>query len=196
MLEKKSTHIRKEEIVLATLQVIGERGAGSVTIAAIAERAGMSEANIYRHFRGKGEIFQAVAGHIGATLMARAAMIAAGSGRPLEKLRTIFLRHFDLVADNPGIPRFVFSEEVHLRDRKLAEEMAQRMASYVETIAGVIAAGTAEGDFRAGLLPRETAMTLLGMISFTAIRWSLADHSFDIRDAANRLWENFTTLVC
>lgn len=195
MQQKKSTSIRKDEIVQATLRVIGERGSSAVTIAGIAETAGMSEANIYRHFSGKDAVFRAVADFIGAKLMARAATLAAGSGRPAAKLKAVFFNHMALIAENPGMPRFIFSEEVHLRDRELARSMAMRMGSYVESIAGIIAAGVEEGDFREGIYPRETAMTLLGMISFTALRWSISNYAFDVKLEAERMWENFQMLA-
>lgn len=82
MLPKKSTRIRKEEIVQAAIQVIGAQGVNSLTIAAIAGRAGMSEANIYRHFGGKQEILSALADFIGTEVMGKAAAIAGGSGPP------------------------------------------------------------------------------------------------------------------
>ena len=55
-MEKKSTRIRKEEIVQAAFAVLGKGGTKAFTITAIAKTAGMSEANIYRHFGGKDDI--------------------------------------------------------------------------------------------------------------------------------------------
>jgi AcrR family transcriptional regulator len=196
MLPKKSTRIRKEEIVQAALEVIGKNGVRSLTIAAIAAAAGMSEANLYRHFGGKDEIFTALADYIGSAVMGKAATIAAGSRGPLEKLETIFMSHMSLIAEQPGIPRLVFSEDVHLGNRKLAETIAFRMGSYVETITGVIAAGIQEGELRQELSPRETAITLLGMIPITVLRWNLTGTSFDIKKEADLLWGNFLRLIC
>lgn len=195
MLVKKSTRVRKEEIVQAALEVIGKYGVRALTIAAIAESAGMSEANIYRHFGGKEEIFSSLADYIGTAVMGKAAAIAAGSRKPLEKLETIFSSHITLVAEHPGIPRFIFSEDVHLGNRKLAETIAFRIGNYVETVSGIIAAGVAEGDLRQDISPRETALTLIGMIQFTALRWTIGGASFDIREEAEKLWNNFLRLV-
>lgn len=195
MLPKKSTRIRKEEIVQAALEVIGKNGVRALTIAAIATTAGMSEANLYRHFGGKDEIFSALADYIGSVVMGKAATIAAGSRGPLEKLETIFMSHMSLIAEQPGIPRLVFSEDIQLGNRQLAETIAFRMGSYVETIAGVIAAGIQEGELRQDLSPRETAITLLGMIPITVLRWNLAGTSFDIKKEADLLWGNFLRLI-
>jgi len=195
MLEKKSTRIRKEEIIQAAIEVVGSKGVRALTIAAIANSAGMSEANIYRHFSGKGEIYFALAEFIGSAVMGNAAAIAGGSRKPLEKLETIFFSHITLITEHPGIPRFVFSEDIHLGQRSVADSLALRIGNYIETVTGVIAAGIAEGELRPGLSPRETALTLLGMIQFTALRWTISNASFDMRPEAEKLWQNFMILV-
>ena len=196
MLQKKSTRVRKEEIVRAALEVVGSKGVGALTISAISATAGMSEANIYRHFRGKDEILSALADFIGSAVMGKAAAIAGSSRRPLEKLESIFFSHIALVAEHPGIPRFVFSDDIHLGHRSLADILAIRIGNYIETITGVIVAGIAEGEIKPGLSPRETALTLLGMIQFTALRSSISNASFELRPEAEKLWQNFTSLVC
>jgi len=195
MLEKKSTRVRKEEIVQAALEVVGSKGVRALTIAAIANSAGMSEANIYRHFSGKDEIYSALAEFIGSAVMGNAAAIAGGSRKPLEKLETIFFSHITLITEHPGIPRFVFSEDIHLGQRSVADSLALRIGNYIATVTGVIAAGIAEGELRPGLSPRETALTLLGMIQFTALRWTISNASFEIRPEAEKLWQNFMILV-
>lgn len=195
MLEKKSTRVRKEEIIQAALEVVGRNGVRALTIAAIAASAGMSEANIYRHFSGKDDIYSAVAEFIGSSVMSNASAIAGGSRKPLEKLETIYFSHVALIIEHPGIPRFVFSDDIHLGQRNLADTLALRIGNYIETITGVIAAGIAEGDLKPGLSPRETALTLLGMIQFTTLRWTISNASFEIRPEAEKLWQNFLTLV-
>jgi len=195
MLAKKSTRVRKEEIIQAALEVIGSKGVRALTIAAIATSAGMSEANIYRHFSGKDQIFAALAEFIGTSVMGKAAAIAGSSRKPLEKLHTIFFSHISLIVENPGIPRFVFSDDIHLGHRGIADNLAQRIGNYIETITGIIAAGIAEGEIKPGISPRETALTLLGMIQFTALRWTMSAGSFEIQPEAEKLWENFCLIV-
>lgn len=195
MIPKKSTRIRKEEIVLAAFDVVGKKGVRALTIATIAEAAGMSEANLYRHFDGKDAIFSALAEYIGCTVMGKAATTAASSGKPLEKLEMIFFSHMSIIAEQPGIPRFIFSEDVHLGNSSVSNVLSTRIGNYVETLSGIIAAGIKEGELKQGLAPRETALTLLGMIQFTALRWTIGGATFDIKDEAQRLWINFLHLV-
>ena len=100
-----------------------------------------------------------------------------------------------IITEHPGIPRFVYSEDVHLGNRSVAEILAQRIGNYVETLSGIIAAGIYEGELKQDLSPRETALTLLGMIQFTALRWTIGGVSFDIREDAQKLWNNFLRLI-
>ncbi|MGC1404909.1 MAG: TetR/AcrR family transcriptional regulator [Thermodesulfobacteriota bacterium] len=196
MLSKKNTQVRKEEIVQAAFKVLGKGGAKALTIAAIAKTAEMSEANIYRHFSGKDDIYSALADFIGEAVMGKAAIIAAGSRKPLKKLETIFFSHIELIEEHPGMPRLIFSEDIRLGNRKLGEKISLRLRGYVETLAGIFAAGINEGDFRQGLSPRETALTFLGLIQSTALRWTIGRESFDMKAEARKLWENFMQLVC
>jgi len=93
------------------------------------------------------------------------------------------------------MPRFMFSEDVHLGNRAVANTLAMRINNYVETLSGIIAAGMNEGGLNPELSPRETALTFLGMIQFTALRWTISGEAFDIREEAQKLWSNFLRLI-
>ena len=47
---------RKEEIIIATLELAAEKGLGTVSMAHIADRIGIKKASIYNHFKSKEEI--------------------------------------------------------------------------------------------------------------------------------------------
>ena len=56
--KKVSTRIRQEQITRAALEVISSEGVQGLTTANIARRAGISEANLYRHFENKEAILK------------------------------------------------------------------------------------------------------------------------------------------
>jgi AcrR family transcriptional regulator len=55
-LVRQTTTIRKQQIIEATRRLITDKGMEAVTIDAIAETVGFSEAAIYRHFSSKQQI--------------------------------------------------------------------------------------------------------------------------------------------
>lgn len=195
MSPKRTSHIRRPEIVNAALKIIGGSGVRALTVAAIAREAGMTEMNLYRHFAGKDEILLAVGERVGEEIMDRAAAIAGGRKEPLAKLKAIFDSHISAVSTTPGIPRFVLSEEIHLGHPELARQMANRLGRYVEILSGIVSAGIAEGRFRKELSPRHTAMTLLGTIQFAVMRRFVGNMPLGMGKEAGDLWRNFRSML-
>ena len=51
---------RKEEIILATLELASENGLKSISMAQIAEKIGIKAPSLYNHFKSKDEIVKAM----------------------------------------------------------------------------------------------------------------------------------------
>lgn len=51
---------RKEEIIMATLELAAEKGLGSVSMNMIADKVGIKKPSLYNHFVSKEEIVQAM----------------------------------------------------------------------------------------------------------------------------------------
>lgn len=49
---------RKEEIIIATLELAAEKGLGTVSMAQIADKIGIKKASLYNHFKSKEEIIE------------------------------------------------------------------------------------------------------------------------------------------
>lgn len=108
---RESTEVRQQQITDAALQVIGKKGIAGSTTAEIASVVGISEGNLYRHFKGKEDIIGSVIDKIGRDL-ASILEVAATVDDPVKKLEEIFRRHLAYIEEHVGIPRTIFSEEV------------------------------------------------------------------------------------
>jgi len=195
VLEKKATRVRQVEIVQAALNVIGRLGVSGLTIHEVALSAGMSEANIYRHFRNKQEVVKALVEFIGGQVTSRAAQLAGSSGKPLDKLEKVILAHTEMIAKNPGIPRLLFSDGGIATGGRIAQIMSSRIESFLDTIAGLLEAAATEGAVREGVASRETAVTILGMIQFSVLRWIGNQAEGKLVDEVTLLWGNFRQLL-
>lgn len=195
VLEKKATQVRQVEIVQAALNVIGRLGVSGLTIHEVALSAGMSEANIYRHFRNKQEVVKALVEFIGGQVTSRAAQLAGSSGKPLDKLERVILAHTEMIAKNPGIPRLLFSDGGIATGGRIAQVMSSRIESFLDTLAGLLEAAATEGAVREGIASRETAVTILGMIQFSVLRWIGNQTEGRLVDEVALLWGNFRRLL-
>lgn len=192
---KKDTKTRQTEIVAAAIGIIGEMGVRGLTTARLAGRLGMSEPNLYRHFADKQAILGAVVDEIGSSIAGKADTIACMDMPADMKLKKILESHVREVEAKSGIPRLVFSEEAHVADTALRDRLMKTIGAYMAVIERVVAEGIDAGVLRADLGAGETARTFLGMIQFTALRWSLSGFAFPLEDESGRLWDNFHRMV-
>lgn len=194
-MEKKDTKTRQAEIVGMAVAIIGEMGVSGLTTARLAKRLGMSEPNLYRHFSNKEAILSAVIDDIGAVIMDKAMSISVQSISPEEKLKNIMASHISEVEQRSGIPRLLFSEDMHVRYPLLRDKLMKRIGGYMSTIEKTVEEGKADGTFRKDINAMETARTYLGMVQFAAMRWSISGFAFPLREEGGRLWGNFSRMI-
>lgn len=81
---RQTTEVRQQQITEAALQVIGIKGISGATTTEIASEAGISEGNLYRHFKNKEDIIGSVFDKIG-TDLASILAAAPGNAEPIKK---------------------------------------------------------------------------------------------------------------
>lgn len=186
--------IRREQIVKAVLHVIGTRGMGSLTTAAIAREVGMSEANLYRHVKNKQEIYFSCFEYVRHRIRENMETAAAGTSSPVEMLRQFFLLQITLMQKNRGVPRFLFSDELHVQ-KKLRETIIKTMHGFSRRLASFIQDGQRRKLIRSDLDPRTTALMFIGLVQGLTFRWSLSGFSFSLTREGKKLWKNFETCI-
>jgi len=101
---------RRLEIVQAVLDLAGERGPDAITTQAIAERIGVTQGALFRHFRDKDAMWVAVFEWVRAALGAAVDAAIDDARSPLANLERVFVAHVGLVAEHPGVPRALYHE--------------------------------------------------------------------------------------
>lgn len=194
---KVSKDIRRDQIAQAALRIIARKGASGLTTAAIAEQAGISEANIYRHFRSKNEILSVTVEKIGEGLKRNIENVLKINSvdSPLKKLKKVFMLHLDYIEKNEGIPRLVFSDEMHLGNEELKQKLLQSISSYCAALESLIKEGQKTGIIINDINPKVSAVMFIGMVQVTALRWSLSSFSFPLVTEGMKLWENYEKCI-
>jgi len=190
-----SKDIRREQIVTAVLKLIGRYGMSGLTTAAIAKEMGFSEANIYRHFHNKQEILSETIKRIGEGLKHNVEVAVESTARPLDCLRQVFLLHLHYVEQSPGIPRLLFSDDIHANNSEIKPRLLEIVAAYVTSLEGIVREGIADGEIRESVDARATALTFVGMIQVSIIRWILSDFTLSIENEGLSLWDNYAACI-
>ena len=103
------TEERRRQLVDAALGIIAEAGLQRFTTAAIAERVGISEGALFRHFRNKQAIVVAALDRVEEVMFER---LPDRTDDPLDWLGQVVSYRVQMVHEHPGIPRIVFSDEL------------------------------------------------------------------------------------
>lgn len=193
---KVATEVRREQITQATFNVIARQGVKGLTVAAIAKQTGISEANLYRHFKNKDDILRQAVENVGAGLLENLRRIqGASSDEPLVRLRNLFRMHLGYIVENEGIPRLVFSEEIHLGNHEFREKLLNAINSYAQGVESFVREGQTKGSIHSEADASAVALTFIGMIQISTLKWSLNDFSFCLIDEGMRLWDNFERCI-
>ena len=193
---KVDTEVRREQITQAALDIIASDGVKGLTTSAIAGRVGISGANLYRHFQNKNEILNSVVAKIGGDLFRNLrAVRGAAPEDPLHKLTKLVRRHLEYTQHNKGIPRLVFSEEMHITNVPLKEKLLRIINSYTKEISSIIRDGQEAGIIKQNMDPQALALTIVGLIQVTMLKWSLDSSSFSPVDQGMKLWKNFERCI-
>ncbi|AGA32488.1 Transcriptional regulator, TetR family [Thioalkalivibrio nitratireducens DSM 14787] len=185
---RKPTEERREEIVQALLALAAERGASNVSTQAIADRVGIAQPTIFRHFPTRDAIFRAALDSIGRKLLDVLTPILSGRGPADTRLRKLLTRQLRFISRRKGLPRLIFSERLHLEDPELKVVVRSIMDRYTSRLETLLQEGTGQGCFRQDLEAAETARLIVAMIQGLVMRWSLSDFEFPLDQQGEVLW--------
>jgi AcrR family transcriptional regulator len=186
--EKLDTLVRREQIVQAALSLIGSHGLRRLSVASLARRVGLVPSALYRHFKGKDEVIEAVLQHIRDSLQENVRSVRAETTDPLERLRRLLMRHLAMVMDNGALPRIVFSEDVYAGRPSRRARMFAGIRTYLDEVAAIVRQGQTDGQIRPDVDPQTVATLFLGLIQPGAILWHMSDGAFDVTRDAERGW--------
>lgn len=179
---------RQREIVAAVLALARERGPDAITTQAIADRIGVTQGAIFRHFADKEAIWLAVFSWVRASLVAVFAAAVARAESPLERIEQAFLAHIKFVAANPGVPRVMFHELQYPGDSPARVEVRAMIAEYRQQLTLLFKQAKTAGELPAGLDVALAPVLFIGAVQSLVIQGALSGNEADMVKHARRLF--------
>ena len=182
-------HLPAEERRAATVEAVvalaAEQNPSDITTAAIAQRMGLTQGALFRHFPSKDAILQAVMSWASERLLARIDAAIHDAASPVAALEAVFMTHIDFIAQHPGVPRMLFSE-LQRPTETLPRRMVQTLVEhYRERLQRLLAAGQALGELDTGLDTQAAATLFVGTVQGRVMQSLLAGSVRHLRrDAA------------
>jgi len=116
---------RKEEILQALAAMLEQSPGQRITTAAIANKVGVSEAALYRHFPSKARMFEGLIEFIETTLLGKIDQIIQQHKSADTRLKLIVQLLLVFAEKNPGMCRILTGDALHGEQERLRERVLQ-----------------------------------------------------------------------
>jgi len=167
---RKSAEDRKAEIVQAALALAFEMGPEGVTTGMIADRLGLTQPAIYKHFPNKDDIWRSVTLNLSAQIVANISGAADQAVRPVEHLRLLVLGHLQLVHSAPALPEIMVARDPTGAQNAVRAEIQSRMTEFFNTLINTIVDAQDIGRLRADIEANDLATLIFGVIQSLVLR--------------------------
>ncbi|RJP24911.1 MAG: TetR/AcrR family transcriptional regulator [Candidatus Abyssobacteria bacterium SURF_5] len=193
--EKLKTEIRREQIAEAALGVIAMHGIKGLNVARIARRIGLVPSALYRHFRGKDEVLDAVLAMIEQRLLENVDVARREQPSAPERLQLLLRLHIKFIRENQGVLRVIFSEDLFGGKPARKARVYGMIRRYLHKIEEIVREGQAQNVFRSELNPETVSIMFLGLIQPAAILWNMSDGEFDVTRHSEKAWNIFSEMI-
>ncbi|MBD9594948.1 MULTISPECIES: TetR/AcrR family transcriptional regulator [Ensifer] len=157
----------KEDILVVATEEFSTHGLAGGRVDAIAERTRTSKRMIYYYFGGKEGLYLSVLERAYRKIRTLEEDLKLSSLAPEEALRTLISSTFDHDEANPDFVRLVSIENIHHAAHMLRSEAIRDLnVSVIETIAGILERGIAEGAFKRKADPIDVHMLISAFCFF------------------------------
>ncbi len=185
---------RQRQIVETLLQLVAERGAQAVSAQAIAERIGISQPAIFRHFPTMKALWLAVMDWLDERLdEILSASARAPDATPLSRLRATFMAHARMVERHPALPKIVFNDQLRLEFVGMQQGFTRIHENYRCRIALLIEQAIGNGS--ALVSPTDGATLFLSMIQGLSFQFAIARRPMKLQEEAKALYALFERAI-
>lgn len=194
-MQNQKTVTRKQQIALTAMQVISEEGMSNFAMIKVANRIGVTDSALYKHFKTKNEMLGYMIEMIEQAIKNNVIKNIVDIQDPIEKLYAIMNLQFKYLEENKGIPRILFSETLQQEHKILKVKISKIILNFREVIKNIIKSAVKSGIITEKIDAEAAAGIFIGMIQSTVIFWTLSDFSFSLKDKQKSLWHEYRKII-
>jgi len=194
-LEKLDTETRKIQIASAAFEIIALKGTKGLSISEISKKIGVVPSAIYRHFKSKDEILDAVIDLVKDGLTGIAQTAQTESVNPIEQLKKLVILHAKFIMSNKALPRIIFSEDVIAGKNHRRDKVFEAQSAYISEIKKIILRGQELGEIKQDIDPGSAAVMFIGIVLPAGIFWHMSSEQFDVMKQVEAAWKMYLSAI-
>jgi len=172
-------YARRSQILDAALGIVHTKGIHSLTLREIADRVGVSEAALFRHFKGKEDIVDSLA----SVVFENNQFFPHGEG-PWEAMENMITWQMENFQKNPMHTSILFQEDIFREFPSVKDRFDLRRSSRSSLISQLIREGKASGAFSPDVDAEAFALLFMGGLRLAVMEWRHSNFSYDLREKA------------
>jgi len=193
--KRKSTAIRKQQIIEAARKLIVRRGSEHLAVRGLAQEVGFTEAAIYRHFKSKREILLFLMENVTDGMLLQFDTNSKDGITSLSKLGETLRLHLSEIEQRKGMSFQIIAEILSLGDRDLNRKLFIKLQIYIDHLQQVLSKGVHSGFIRSDIDQEACATMLFGMIQGLVSMWALSSYNFDLAQKYESIWSIYQQAI-
>ena len=162
-MERQSTDIRQEQIKQAVIDIISTDGLKNLSTRNLAQRIGMSEGSIFRHFKTKKDIILSIFNDIQENFIGELRKVAWSEEEPSIRLFKYLNTTINYHANNKGANMLLFSEASYNNDPELKNRLQQIFQDQKQFVSKIIMDGINSGIWNKDVQVENVALMYMGI---------------------------------
>ncbi len=176
----------KEKILRVSADIIVKEGLRKFTAKNIADRLGITDAAIFKHFNSMDDIISEIIERY-VSKCSKSAEEAEKKGKSVkERLEAVLRTHLSVLEETKGAVPVLCFEFLRAEDKKFYRILKGFIENYKDQIGKLIREGQSEGTIRKDIDPEATAMLFIGMIQAKVFAYLLEGKKGKIVDDPNQ----------
>jgi TetR/AcrR family transcriptional regulator len=172
--------------ILKAVATLLENPATKLTVQRIATEIHVTDGAIYRHYKSKDEIFEAIAGYMESNLLGPLNAAPKQTEHTPKRLELVFEQHMAFLEGHPGLARLMLGGG-STESQPLAERLKLLNAKVRAQLVQLLKFGEAQGVMQQDVSPEQATEMLYGLLVATAVCYSFGLPQV----SANQKWRLF-----
>lgn len=171
--------LRQQEIIDTAIEIISEKGIENFTIKKLAERMGISEPALYRHFESKQNILILLITQYRNSILDLFDQLIESDIPDYKKIELFYDRILKSFSEKPALSTILFSDELFRHNRRLSKEVYSIIEMMHSRIELILKKGKSKNQLKAGVPPGDLGWIIMGTMRLVITRWRLSGYSYD-----------------
>jgi AcrR family transcriptional regulator len=184
---------RQEQIIRTAIQIISEDGLSGISIRKLADRVGVTEAAIYRHFKDKADMMVNVMQFMRSNQ--QDATKWADELPAIEAIEKFFRDRVEFASMNPEISETLRRMRASHRYARLSEDGQEIRRGHGRPLVRFIDRGQSEGNIRNDIPSHQLAAIIRRTMHGFMEDWHLSGRGFDLMTDWESTWEALRKMI-